>query len=224
MDAIRFVSSIQSLFPGYNAGKPSCMYICIHILTKGASGITFTVLESFRYMSLAFLAYNAINLVAAIMVTSFLCVSCKVPDSVRLEKLSPAKKTIYLKEGCMNSENITIENVLEIFSDFLDQSNDFEVVETKKMGVLTILDGSESKDRSELSIERVQDAEDLARQLLWFEISGYFYAENKHTTDPWESDEAVQNHVMMRILPRLNQLPESWGDVFYEFFSDPDDM
>ena len=133
----------------------------------------------------------------------------------------------------MNSENITIENVLEIFSDFLDQSNDFEVVETKKMGVLTILDGSESKDRSELSIERVRDAEDLARQLLWFEISGYFYAENisgyfyaenKHTTDPWESDEAVQNHVMMRILPRLNQLPESWGDVFYEFFSDPDDM
>lgn len=124
----------------------------------------------------------------------------------------------------MNSENMTIENVLEIFSDFLDQSNDFEVVETKKMGVLTILDGSESKDRSELSIERVRDAEDLARQLLWFEISGYFYAENKHTTDPWESDEAVQNHVMMRILPRLNQLPESWGDVFYEFFSDPDDM
>ena len=49
----------------------------------------------------------------------------------------------------MNSENITIENVLEIFSDFLDQSNDFEVVETKKMGVLTILDGSESKDRSD---------------------------------------------------------------------------
>ena len=99
----------------------------------------------------------------------------------------------------MDSENITIENVLEIFSDFLDQSNDFEVVETKKMGVLTILDGSESKDRSELSIERVRDAEDLARQLLWFEISGYFYAENKHTTDPWESDEAVQNHVMMHI-------------------------
>jgi len=143
---------------------------------------------------------------------------------MRPEYLSPATKTNFLKEGCMNSENITIENVLEIFSDFLDRSIDFEVVETKKMGVLTILDGSESKDRSELSIERVRDAEDLARQLLWFEISCYFYAENKRTTDPWESDEAVQNHVMMRILPRLNQLPEPWGDVFYEFFSDPDDM
>ncbi len=71
MDAIRFVSSIQSLFPGYNAGKPSCMYICIHILTKGASGITFTVLESFRYMSLAFLAYNAINLVVNVILPSF---------------------------------------------------------------------------------------------------------------------------------------------------------
>ena len=75
----------------------------------------------------------------------------------------------------MNSENITIENVLEIFSDFLDQSNDFEVVETKKMGVLTILDGSESKDRSELSIERVRDAENLARQLLWFGFCGLKY-------------------------------------------------
>ena len=92
------------------------------------------------------------------------------------------------------------------------------------MGFLTVLDASEKKDRSLLSIEQVESAEDLARQLLWFEISGYFYAENKHTTDPWESDEAVQNHVMMRILPRLNQLPESWSDVFYKFFSDPDDM
>ncbi len=47
------------------------MYICIHILTKGASGITFTVLESFRYMSLAFLAYNAINLVVNVILPSF---------------------------------------------------------------------------------------------------------------------------------------------------------
>ena len=124
----------------------------------------------------------------------------------------------------MKSENVTIENVLEIFSDFLDQSEIFEVVKTKKMGTLTILDTTLTRDRSDLSIEKVRDAEDLARQLLWFEISGYFYSENGHTSDPWESDEILQNQIMMHMLPRLNQLPESWRDVFYEFFSDPNDM
>ena len=124
----------------------------------------------------------------------------------------------------MNSKNITIENVLEIFSDYLEQSDKFEVVETKKMGFLTILDASWNKDRSQLSIERVQDAEDLARQLLWFEISEYFYTVNKQTEDPWKSDESTQNYVMSRAYPRLQKLPEEWRNVFYEFFSDPDAM
>jgi len=124
----------------------------------------------------------------------------------------------------MNSKNITIENVLEIFSDYLKHSDKFEVVKTKKMGFLTILDVSWKKDRSELSIERVQDAEDLARQLLWFEISECFYAVNKQTEDPWKSDESTQNYVMSRISPRLKKLPEEWRNVIYEFFSDPDVM
>lgn len=60
----------------------------------------------------------------------------------------PDQTIISPKEGCMNSKNITIENVLEIFSDYLEQSDKFEVVETKKMGFLTILDASWNKDRS----------------------------------------------------------------------------
>ena len=124
----------------------------------------------------------------------------------------------------MNPKAITIENVLEIFSDYLEQSDKFEVVETKKMGFLTILDVSWKKDRSELSTERVKDAEDLARQLLWFEISDCFYAVNKQTADPWKSDEATQNYIMNRVYPRLQKLPEKWRNVFYEFFSDPDVM
>ena len=124
----------------------------------------------------------------------------------------------------MKSENITIEDVLEIFSDYLEQSDSFEVVETKKMGLLTVLDASDKKDRSILSIEKVRDAEDLARQCLWFEISGYFYAVNKSTKDTWESDEIIQNYVMKCISPRLRKLPDRFQDVVYEFFSNPDEM
>ena len=71
----------------------------------------------------------------------------------------------------MRPERITIDEVLEIFADYLEQAKDFEVVKTKKMGMLTVWDASDEKDRSFLSVEPVQDVDDLIQQILWIEIS-----------------------------------------------------
>ena len=47
----------------------------------------------------------------------------------------------------MRPERITIDEVLEIFADYLEQAKNFEVVKTTKMGMLTVWDASEEKDR-----------------------------------------------------------------------------
>lgn len=124
----------------------------------------------------------------------------------------------------MKSENISIETVLDIFSDYLEQNENLEIVETKKMGLFSVLDVSVEKDRSHLSIEPVLDADDLIRQILWVEISDCYYDVDHGSHDPHESDEAVETLVYARMKPRLDQLPEKWADVLEEFFSDPDSM
>ena len=122
----------------------------------------------------------------------------------------------------MKPQNVTIEDVLEIFSDYLEHSNSFEVAKTEKMGLLTILDASESKDRSMLSIEPVLDVEELIRQLLWQEISEIYYSTNRGKQDPCDCDESTETYVWDRMQPRLKMLPEKWGGLLEEFFSDPD--
>ena len=65
----------------------------------------------------------------------------------------------------MRPERITIDEVLEIFADYLEQTKNFEVVETQNMGMLTVWDASEEKDRSFLSVEPVLDVDDLIQQI-----------------------------------------------------------
>ena len=42
----------------------------------------------------------------------------------------------------MKAEVISMRDVLEIFADYLEQNEDVEVVQSRKMGVFTIFDGS----------------------------------------------------------------------------------
>ncbi len=121
----------------------------------------------------------------------------------------------------MRPEEISVEEVLEIFADYLEQKKDFEVVKTEKMGILTALDASSGKDRSFLSIEPVYDVDDLIHQLLWVEISDYYYSIDQGKHDPCECDEIVETIVYEKIRPRLEKLPEKWVGIVDEFFSDP---
>ena len=122
----------------------------------------------------------------------------------------------------MKPQNVTTEEVLEIFSDYLERSNNFEVVRTEKMGLLTVLDVSETKDRSFLSIEPVLDVDDLIQQLLWQEIAEIYYAVDHGQKDPSECDEVTETYGYTMMQPRLEVLPEKWAGVIEEFFSDPD--
>ena len=122
----------------------------------------------------------------------------------------------------MRPERITIDEVLEIFADYLEQAKDFEVVKTKKMGMLTVWDASEEKDRSFLSVEPVLDVDDLIHQILWIEISDYYYSEDHDMRDPCNCDEAVETHVYSRMRLRLEKLPRKWDRLLEEFFADPD--
>ncbi len=119
-------------------------------------------------------------------------------------------------------KEVTMEKVLEIFADYLEQSDDVEIVETSKMGVFSVYDGSRELDRSMLSIQEIPDAEALARQLIWLETSKYFYSSNHRNKDPWECDEAFINEVYYRVLPRLAKLPPEWHDEVDRFFSNPE--
>ena len=121
----------------------------------------------------------------------------------------------------MKPQNVTIKEVLDIFSDYLEHNSNFEVVKTKKMGLLRVLDASESKDRSLLSIEPVLDVDDLIHQILWQEISDVYYSTEHEKIDPCDCDETVETYVWDRMQPRLEMLPEKWAGLLEEFFSDP---
>ena len=122
----------------------------------------------------------------------------------------------------MRPERITIDEVLEIFADYLEQAKNFEVVKTTKMGMLTVWDASGEKDRSFLSVEPVQDVDDLIQQILWIEISDCYYSEDHDMLDPCDCDEAVETLVYSRMKPRLEKLPWKWDGLLEEFFADPD--
>jgi hypothetical protein len=122
----------------------------------------------------------------------------------------------------MRPERITIDEVLEIFADYLEQAKNFEVVKTTKMGMLTVWDASEEKDRSFLSVEPVQDVDDLIQQILWIEISDCYYSEDHDMLDPCDCDETVETLVYSRMKPRLEKLPRKWDGLLEEFFADPD--
>ena len=121
----------------------------------------------------------------------------------------------------MNSENITIENVLEIFADFLEGSEYLDIMEDPKMGKVLITDVSHDYDRSELLADKLNDPETLGRYLLWLETGSYYYPMDE--ADPWDTDEQTQNLVLMRLMPRLQKLPREWWDEVDRFFTESEE-
>ena len=121
----------------------------------------------------------------------------------------------------MRAENVTTGMVVDIFTDYLEKSDTIEIVETSKMGVISILDGSPEKNRSQLSIKGIESAEDLARELLWFEISNYYDSIDHNHKDPCECTREVEEYVRRSIQPRLEKLPEEWRDEIDRFFANP---
>ena len=123
----------------------------------------------------------------------------------------------------MKTEEITMQDVRDIFADYLEQNNDVEVVETLKMGYFTIFDGSRMSDRTMLNVKEAPDPEALARQLIWLETSKYFYASDNGGKDPWDCDEDFINKIYYRVMPHLMKLPAEWRDEIVRFFSEPEE-
>ncbi len=121
----------------------------------------------------------------------------------------------------MKTEEITMQDVRDIFADYLEQNNNVEVVEILKMGYFTIFDGSRMSDRTMLNVKAAPDPEALARQLIWLETSEYFYALDHSGKDPWDCDEAFINEIYYRVMPHLMKLPMEWRDEIVNFFSEP---
>ena len=119
----------------------------------------------------------------------------------------------------MTSENITIANVIDIFKDFLEESVYLDIMEDSKMGKVLITDVSYSYDRSELLADKLSSPESLARYLLRYETASYYYPLDD--ADPWDTDEQIQNHVLMRLMPRLQKLPREWWNEVDYFFTEP---
>ena len=119
----------------------------------------------------------------------------------------------------MTSENITIANVVDIFNDFLENSEYLDIMEDSKMGKVLITDVSYSYDRSELLADKLNSPEGLARYLLRYETASYYYPMDD--ADPWDTDEQIQNQVLMNLMPRLQKLPREWWDEVDHFFTEP---
>lgn len=121
----------------------------------------------------------------------------------------------------MKAEVISMRDVLEIFADYLEQNEDVEVVQSRKMGVFTIFDGSGVSDRSMLNVKEAPDPESLARQLIWMETSEYYYNSDNEDKEPWDCDENLLNSIYYKLEPHLSRLPLEWRNEADRFFSNP---
>ena len=118
----------------------------------------------------------------------------------------------------MLPEDISINNVIEIFSDFLEESETLEIIYNLKMGTILLTDVSNCHDRSDLLADRVTSPEALARYLLSLEAAYYYYPMD--TVDPWETSEEIKAQVKRFLAPRLEKLPGSWWNEVDRFFTD----
>ena len=91
----------------------------------------------------------------------------------------------------MDTGKLTVRKVLEIFSDYLENADEYEVIQTKKMGLVLISDSSRYCNRSDMYVEQINDAEKLARELLYSEITKTYFSIDRGRVDPCNCDEAV---------------------------------
>lgn len=123
----------------------------------------------------------------------------------------------------MNTESLTIPDVLEIFADYLNRNDNVEIIETLKMGYLLLFDGSRMSNRSMIDAMEIPDSETLARQLLDLEVSDIYYASKHRNEEPCDCEESFFNEVCFILAPRLKQLPIEWRDEVVRFFFSPDE-
>lgn len=118
----------------------------------------------------------------------------------------------------MIPEDISINNVIDIFSDFLEESETLEIIYNLKMGTVLLTDVSNCHDRSELLADRITSPEALARHLLSTETARYYYPMD--TADPWDTSEEIKSQVKRYLAPRLEKLPGAWWNEVDLFFTD----
>ncbi|MBP5154248.1 MAG: hypothetical protein ILP12_04505 [Lachnospiraceae bacterium] len=121
----------------------------------------------------------------------------------------------------MDTEKLTVRKVLEIFSDLLDNTEEYEVVQTRKMGLVLISDSSRNYDRSNMMVEQINDAESLARELLYSEIAKTYNLIDHGQPDSYDCDEAVVLKVRELLKPRTDRLSLNVEEEFDAFFKDP---
>ena len=119
-------------------------------------------------------------------------------------------------------KNVTVEEAMEIFADYLENANDAEVVQTRKMGLLLISDVSHNQTRRYgLQVEEIIAGDDLASRLLNWEIYDAFVRVKPGDIDPIDRDEETRRRVREIIRPRLQTLPERYAEELDAFFRIP---
>lgn len=118
----------------------------------------------------------------------------------------------------MKCENVTIPEVLKIFSDFLENDADVEIVQTEKMGVVLLEDISRNHSREEILAESVEDGRILLEKLFNWEIYDAFYSITHAKVDPQNSDEETKRRVKELMQHRLQLLPAGYEKLVDDFF------
>ena len=118
----------------------------------------------------------------------------------------------------MKCENVTIQDVLKIFSDYLENNTDVEIVQTKKMGVVLLEDISRNHSREEILAEPIEDGNKLLEKLFNWETYDVFYSITHAKMDPQNSDEETKKRVREMMQHRLQLLPAGYETLVEDFF------
>lgn len=119
----------------------------------------------------------------------------------------------------MKRENVTVPEVMKVFSDYLENNIDVEIVQTKKMGMVLLEDISRDHNREEILAEYVEDGNVLVKKLFYWETYDAFYSITHAKVDPQNSDEETKNRVREMMQHRLQLLPAGFETLIDDFFS-----
>lgn len=118
----------------------------------------------------------------------------------------------------MKNENLTIPEVLKIFSDYLEKNTDVEIVQTKKMGMILLQDISRHHKREEILAEPAEKGDVLAKKLFNMETYDAFYGLTHAKFDSQNSDEETKKKVREMMYHRLQLLPTGYEKMIDDFF------
>lgn len=118
----------------------------------------------------------------------------------------------------MKCESLTIPEVMKIFSDYLENVNDAEILQTRKMGLIILEDVSHDQSREDLIAETIENGDVLAERLLYWETYDAYYSLTHGKFDPKDSDEETIRRVREMMQPRLKLLPSGFEKTLDAFF------